>query len=128
MATNPAFAVTPRIGMAQATVANANYDGVTGTYVDVITGASTGTRIAEVVVEPTVATTAGMIRLFLTDGVNVRLWDEITISAVSPSSTTKAPRVSTVYNNLVLPNQNWKLKASTHNANAINVIALGADL
>mgnify|MGYP003332596437 CR=1 FL=1 len=128
MASNPVFAVTPRIGMAQVSVANTNYDGVTGTYVDVITGASTGTRIAEIVIEATVTTTAGMVRLFLTDGVSVRMFDEVTVAAATPAASTKATRVSTTYNNLILPNQNWKIRASTHNANAINVFALGADL
>ena len=109
-------------------MANTNYDGVTGTYVDVITGASTGTRIAEIVIEATVTTTAGMVRLFLTDGVSVRMFDEVTVAAATPAASTKATRVSTTYNNLILPNQNWKIRASTHNANAINVFALGADL
>jgi len=128
MASNPAFAVTPKVGMAQVSVANSNRDGTTGTYVTVITGASTGTRIAEVTIEPTVTTTAGMVRLFLFDGTNTRLWDEITVSAVVPSATVKAARVVTLYNNLLLPNASWQLKASTENANAINVFAMGADL
>jgi len=128
MATSPAFAVTPRVGMAQVSVANSNRDGTTGTYVTVITGASTGTRIAEVTIEPTVTTTAGMVRLFIFDGTNTRLWDEITVSAVVPSATVKAARVVTLYNNLLLPNASWQLKASTENANAINVFAMGADL
>jgi hypothetical protein len=128
MASNPVFAVTPRVGMAQVSVANTNLDGTTGTYVDVITGASTGTRIAEIVVEASVTTTAGMVRLFLTDGTNTRLFDEVTIAAATPSNTVKATRVSTTYNNLILPNQNWKIRASTHVGNAINIFALGADL
>lgn len=129
MATSPVFAVTPRIGMAQVSVANTNYDGVTGTYADVIVGAATGTRISEIVVQAAASTSAGMVRLFITDGVTSRLFDEVSVAAVaSPGASTKTTRVSTVYNNLVLPNQNWKIFASTHNANTINVIALGADL
>lgn len=127
MATSPAFAVTPRIGLAQVSTANTALDG-TGTLVDVITGASTGTRIAEIVVEATATTTAGMVRLFLTDGTSTRLFDEVSIAAATVSASVKATRVSTVYNNLVLPNASWKIRASTHNAVAINVIALGADL
>ena len=128
MAASPVFAVTPRIGMAQVSVANTNYDGVTGTYADVIVGASTGTRIAEIVIQATATTTAGMVRLFITDGVTPRLFDEVSVAAATVAASTKATRVSTTYNNLILPNQNWKIFASTHNANAINVIAMGADL
>lgn len=129
MAANPVFAVTPRIGMAQVSVANTNYDGVTGTYADVIVGASTGTRIAEIVIQAAGVTTAGMVRLFITNGVTTRMFDEITVAAVaSPGASTKTTRLSTTYNNLILPDQTWKIIASTHNSNNINVFALGADL
>lgn len=129
MAINPAFAVTPRIGIAQVTTANTNYDGTTGAYVDVIVGASTGTRIAEIVIQAAGVTTAGMVRLFVTNGVTTRMFDEITVAAVaSPGASTKATRLSTTYNNLILPDQTWKIIASTHNSNNINVFALGADL
>lgn len=128
MATSPVFAVTPRIGMCEVSVANANRDGVTGTYADVIVGASTGTRVAEIVVQAAATTTAGMVRLFITDGSTTRMFDEVSIAAATVSASVKATRVSTTYNNLILPNQNWKIIASTHNAVAINVMALGADL
>lgn len=127
MATQPAFATVPRIGSAQVSAANTNRDG-TGTIVTVITGVAAGTRIAEVVVEATVATTAGMVRLYLFDGTNTRLFDEVAIAAATPSASVRTTRVSTVYTNLILPSASWQLRASTHNAEAINVIALGADL
>ena len=128
MATSPVFAVTPRIGMAELSAANTNRDGTTGTYVDVIIGASTGTRIAEIVVQASVTTTAGMVRLFITDGVTTRMFDEVSVAAATVSATVKGTRLSTTYNNLILPNASWKIIASTHNANNINVFALGADL
>lgn len=128
MATSPVFAVTPRIGMTTVSVANTNRDGTTGTYEDVIIGASTGTRIAEIVIQATVTTTAGLVRLFVTDGVTTRMFDEVSVAAATPSATVKGVRLSTTYNNLILPNQNWKIIASTHNAHSINVFALGADL
>ena len=128
MASNPVFAVTPRIGMTTVSVANTNRDGVTGTYEDLIIGASTGTRIAEIVIQATVTTTAGMIRLFITDSVTTKMFDEVSVAAATVSATVKGTRVSTTYNNLILPNNNWKIIASTHNAHIIDVFALGADL
>ena len=128
MATSPVFAVTPRIGIAEVSVANANRDGTTGTCADVIVGASTGTRIAEIVIQASVTTTAGMVRLFITNGVTTRMFDEVTVAAATVSATVKGTRISTTYNNLILPDSSWKIIASTHNANAINVFALGADL
>lgn len=128
MASNPVFAVTPRIGITQVSVANTNYDGTTGTYADVIIGAATGTRIAEIVIQAAATTTAGMVRLFITNGVITRMFDEVSVAAATVGASTKATRVSTTYNNLILPNASWKIIASTHNGVAINVFALGADL
>lgn len=128
MATSPVFAVTPRIGFAQVSTANTNYDGTTGTYADVIIGAATGTRVAEIVIQAAATTTAGMVRLFITDGSTTRMFDEVSVAAATVGATVKGARVSTTYSNLILPNSSWKIIASTHNAVAINIFALGADL
>lgn len=64
MATTPAFAVTPRISAVNIATANTARDG-TGTLGHLITGASTGTRIAEIVTQARVTTTAGMVRVFI---------------------------------------------------------------
>jgi hypothetical protein len=69
-----------------------------------------------------------MVRLFLYDGTTYRLFDEISIAAATVSASVKATRVSTLYNNLVLPSASWSLVASTHNAESMDVTALGADL
>jgi hypothetical protein len=131
MAVNPAFATTPRIGLGQVATANTARDG-SGTLgtamISIITGASTGTRIVEVIVDATVTTTAGMVRLYLHDGTNTRMFDEIPVTATTVSASVAAFRASRTYDNLVLPSASWSLRASTHNAEAINVIALGADL
>lgn len=131
MADNPQFAATPRIGLGQVATANTARDG-TGSLgtamISIITGAATGTRIVEVVVEATVTTTAGMVRLFLHDGTNTRLFDEIAVTAITVGASTAAFRSSKTYDNLVLPSASWSLRAATENAQAINVIALGADL
>ena len=127
MASSPVFAVTPEIGMGQVSVANTNRDGTTGTYVTLVTAAPSGTRVAEIVTQATVTTTAGMVRLFLTDGSTTRMFDEIAISAATVSASAKGNRVSTLYTNLVIPS-GWSIRASTHNGEAINVFVLGADL
>ena len=127
MASSPAFAVTPIVGMAQVSVANTNRDGTTGTYVTLLTAGSSGTRVAEIVTQGSVTTTAGMVRLFLTDGTTTRMFDEVSIAAATVSGTVKGNRVSTTYTNLVIPS-GWSIKASTHNAEAINIWALGANL
>lgn len=127
MADSPAFAVTPHLAAVNVATANTNRDG-TGTVATLITGAATGTRIAEIVVQARVTTTAGMVRLFLYDGTTYRFFDEVAIAAATASGTVKATRVSTLYNNLILPSASWSIVVSTHIAESIDVIAFGADL
>jgi hypothetical protein len=127
MAATPKFTSTPRYAAAVVSAANTNRDG-TGTIVDVITGVAAGTKIFEVVVQATVTTTAGMVRLYVYDGTNSRLFDEVPISAVTVSASVAGERYAMSYDNLVLPSASHKLQASTHNAESFNVIALGGDL
>ena len=127
MAADPVFAVTPRISSVNVATANTNRDG-TGTVATLITGASTGTRVAEIVCQARVTTTAGMVRIFLYDGTTYRFFDEVAIAAATVSASVKGTRVSTLYNNLVLPSASWSIVVATHNAESIDVTALGADL
>lgn len=127
MAASPAFAVTPRISSVNVATANANRDG-TGTVATLITGVAAGTRIAEIVAQARVTTTAGMVRVFLHDGTTFYLFDEIAISAATVSASVKGTRVSVSYANLILPSASWSVRVSTHNAESIDVTALGADL
>lgn len=127
MAADPAFAVTPRLASVNVATGNTNRDG-TGTVATLITGASTGTRIAEIVTQARVTTTAGMVRVFVYDGSTYYFFDEIAVAAATVSASVKGTRVSTTYNNLVLPSASWSVRVSTHNAESIDVTALGADL
>lgn len=127
MATQPAFAATPRIGMGQVTTANTARDG-SGTIATILTGVAAGTRINEIVVEGTATTTAGMVRLYLHDGTNARLFDEFVVTAITTAASIAVYRATKTYDNLVLPSASWSIRASTHNAETFNVIVLGADL
>lgn len=126
MAVSPQFAVIPRLAVVQASTANTATDG-TGTLATVITAASTGTKIYEVIIDATGNSTAGMVRMFINDGTNSRLFDEFNVSAITASSTVPTFRTSKTYSNLVLPS-GYSLRASTHNAETFNVYAFGADL
>lgn len=127
MANAPQYAATPKIGLGQVTAANTNRDG-TGTLVNVYTGGTSGSKILEVTVQGTGTTTAGMVRLYIYDGTNNRLFDEFVVSAITVGASTAAFRVSKTYDNLILPSSTYILKASTHNAETFNVYALGGDL
>lgn len=127
MANAPVFAATPRVGLGQVSTANINRDG-TGTIATILTGDSSGTKITEIIAEATGTTTAGMIRLYLNDGTNTRLFDEFVVIAVTAGASTPVYRASKVYENLTLPSDSWSIRASTHNGETFNIIILGADL
>lgn len=129
MAESPIFVATPRLAVAQVSAANTNRDG-TGTIVDVITGAATGTRITRITVTAIVTTTAGMVRLYIYDGSNTRLWKEVAVSAITVGASTPG-FTSTIElleeRALILPSASYKIQASTHNAEAMNIVAEGGD-
>lgn len=130
MAASPAFISTPRIGRLSLSTANTATDG-TGTINDLIVGVSAGTRILSVNVQGTATTVASLVNLFLYDGTQWDLFDQITISATTGSNTAKAYRLVTAYTDLVLPSATWKLGATITVApttGTVRVTAFGGDL
>jgi len=131
MTTQANYASTPRCAMAQVTTANTNRDG-TGTIVSVFTAGSSGSRIERVLIQAVGTTTAGMIRLYINDGTNSRLYQEIPIGATTPSGSVPAIAVAcqaftmpTMYP-IVIPT-GFSLRASTNNTETFNIIAIGGD-
>jgi hypothetical protein len=128
MAINQAqFAITPRIAAVTIATANTARDG-TGTVATLITGAATGTRIAEISIKARVTTTAGQVRVFLHDGTNFFFLNEIAVPAVTASATVQSATGSAFYSNLVLPSAAWSIRVSNEKAESIDVTAFGADL
>lgn len=129
--TTPIFTLTPRVGMVRISTANTARDG-SGTTGDVITGATSGTRVDRVVVTGNGTTTAGMVRLFIYDGsANTRAWREVVVTAITVAASTAAFTATLTSPDpltplLVLPN-GYVLRASTHNAETFDVIAHGGD-
>lgn len=135
MSTTANYASTPKVGLAQLSVANTARDG-TGTLGVVFTAGTSGSRIDVIQVQATGTTTAGTVRLFIHNGSSSFLISELPIVAVTPSGTIPAFSVtasgavgnlagSTVLP-LIIPN-GYSLRASTNNAEAFTVIAYGAD-
>lgn len=130
MAASPAFISTPRIGRVSLSTANTATDG-TGTINDLITGVSAGTRVLSVNVQGTATTVAALVNIFLWDGTQWDLFDQITISATTGSNTAKAYRLVTAYTDLVLPSASHKLGATITVApttGTVRVAAFGGDL
>jgi hypothetical protein len=131
VAYDPRFLETWRTAFVQATAANTNRDG-TGTIATVWTAGTSGSRILAITIKAIVTTTAGMIRLYISDGTNIRLWQEIDVTVAVPSGTVKGFSATvdcsdaSPTNLLVLPT-GYSLRVSTHNAETFNVFAVGGD-
>lgn len=124
MSTSAQYAATPKTAVAQVSTANTTRDG-TGTLATVFTAGASGSRIDDIAIIATGTTTAGMVRLFLHDGTNARLWREVAVSAITPSGTV-SPFSSLLGNVALVLQTGWSLRASTHNAETFNVLVTRA--
>lgn len=124
MATTAQYAATVQTASAALSVANTNRNG-TGTIVSVITGATNGTRVDDIYIVANATTTAGVIRLFISDGTNIRLWQEILVTAITPS-TTQTVWSASLLNQALLLKSGWSLQASTNNAETFSVFVTRA--
>ena len=130
MAASPAFISTPRIGRCSLSTANTATDG-TGTITDLITGVAAGTRVLSINVQGTATTAVALVNIFLWDGTQWDLFDQITISQTTGSNTVKGYRLVTAYTDLVLPSTSYKLGATISAApttGTVRVAAFGGDL
>ena len=97
-------------------------------------GAGNGVRIDKIQVQgssssETAATTAGLVTIWMNDGTNAWVIDEIQMTGVTPSATTPSENKYHTYTNLVLP-ATYSLYVSTSvtttaSTNAISVQAFG---
>lgn len=131
MSTAANYASTPKCGIGQISTANTNRDG-TGTIGTIFTAGASGSRIDAISLKAVGTTTAGMVRLFIHDGTNARLLTELPVTAITPSATLPAWEAQLNTNSMsqVLPillQSGHSLRASTHNAETFNVIAIGGD-
>lgn len=125
MATTAQYASTVKSAIAQISTANTNRNG-TGTIATVFTGAAGGSRIDDITITATGTTTAGVVRLFINDGTTSYLWQEILVSAITPSTTVQVWSYTLLNQALLLQNASWSLRASTNNAETFNVIVTRA--
>lgn len=121
MSTSGNYASTPKNGTTQISTANTNRDG-TGTLGTVYTAGASGSRIDRLTIQAASTTTAGMIRLFISDGTNTRLIREIPVLAITPASTTPAWGMDYVFEGGLILQATWTLKAGTNNAEAFNLV------
>lgn len=125
--TVPLFPDTAIAAVGVVDTANATLTGAAGSVITIYTPGADGGRIDLIRVKAQVTTTAGMVRLFIHDGTNNRLWAEIPVSAIVPSATVESFEAELVPTRpLVLPS-GYSLRATTEKSEAMNVFAHGGD-
>ena len=115
MATQAQFGAYPRNTITILGSSNANRNG-TGVLNTVFTANITnqlGSRVDDIYITALGTTSAGQIRLYISDGVNHNLWQELLVTAITPSTTISPWSASLVNQALVLAN-GFSLRASTN--------------
>lgn len=120
MATSPLFIGTVKSPTVQISTANTARDG-TGTLGTLYTAGASGGRVDRINITATGTTTAGMVRLFMSDGTNNRLIQELPIVAITPSSTQPAFSADIVFDQGIAVQATYLLKTNTNNAETFNV-------
>lgn len=121
MASTPNYTKDPKTSTAIISAANANRDG-TGTLVTLVTSGTNSSRVERITITATGTTTSGMIRFFIDNGTNIRLWKEVNVLPATPSATVKAFTVELSGLSFILQAGNT-IKVSTHNAESFALIA-----
>lgn len=119
---------TANTGLAQITTANTALDGsgtIDSTIWNVITGGSNGTLVRSITIKSIATTSEGMVRLFVYDGTNTRLLQEIHVPANTPSATN--PAFEFTWNCDFKLEANFKIRATTQTNDDFNIIADGLD-
>ncbi len=119
---------TANTGLVQITAQNTSLtgSGTVGTDIyNVITGAANGTLIRSITVKSIATTSEGMVRLFVYDGTNTRLLNEIHIPANAPTATN--PAFEYTWNCDIKLKSGYIIRATTQTGDDFNIIAEGLD-
>jgi len=132
MSTSAQYAATPKFGSANLTTADTSLTAPT-TVGTIVTAGASGTRIDYIDVQGVATTVAGLINLFVFDGTDYILWQQVPVIAVTSSTTVPAFAAALSSNNnsnvmpLILPT-GYSLRATTSVAQTgIRVTAYGGD-
>lgn len=89
MATSAQYASTPVFGSATLTTADTSLTAPT-TVGTVLTAGASGTRIDYIDIQGVATTVSGLVNLFVYDGTNYILWQQVPVQAVTSSTTAPA--------------------------------------
>jgi len=132
MSTTANYAATPKVGSATLTTADTSLTAPTTVGTIVSAGAS-GTRIDYIEVIGVATTVASLVNLFIYDGTNYILWNQVPVIAITSSTTVPAfvANLSSNSNSNVMPltlPTGYSLRATTTvTQTGVRVIAYGGD-
>lgn len=89
MATSAQYASTPIVGSANLTTADTSLTAPT-TVGTVLTAGANGSRIDYIDIQGVATTVASLINLFIFDGTNYILWQQVPVQAITSSTTVPA--------------------------------------
>ena len=129
--TSPIFALTPELAFATVTGATTDRTGATMTNtVTLLTAATNGTKITQIGAKVAGTNAATLVLIFVSDssGANFKLYDEIGLTAVTPSTTITSQRIVNAYADLQLKaGQVVKVGTTVAIAAGVNVFAVKGD-
>lgn len=132
MSTSAQYASTPKFGSAVLTTADTSLT-APSTVGTIVSAGASGTRIDYIEVMGVDTTVAGLINLFVYDGTNYILWQQIPVQAITSATTTPAfaAAISSNGNANVMPltlPTGYSLRATTTVAQTgVRVTAYGGD-
>lgn len=132
MATTAQYASTPKIGSALLTTADTSLT-APSTVGTVFTAGSSGSRIDYIDVQGVATTTATLVNLFIFDGTNYFLYNQVPVQAVTSSNTAPAFSVAISSNShpnilpINLPSGHSLCATTSVVQTGVRVTALGGD-
>ena len=129
--TSPIFALTPETAIVTVTAATTDRTGATTANLsELLTAATDGTKITQIGAKVAGTNTACLVLIFITDiaGVNPKLFDEITLDAITASTTQSAYRDVTAYSDLQLKSgQKVLVGITVAQTDGVNIFAIKGD-
>ena len=132
MSTSAQYASTPKVGSATLTTADTSLTTPT-TVGTVVSAGSSGTRIDYIEVMGVATTVASLVNLFIYDGTNYILWQQVPVQAITTATTTPSfvANLSSNSNSNVMPltlPTGYSLRATTTvTQTGVRVTAYGGD-
>ena len=127
----PIFALTPETAFATVTAATTDRTGATMTNtVTLLTATTNGTKITQIGAKVAGTNAAVLVLIFISDttGANFKLFDEIGLTGITPSTTISSQRAVTTYSDLQLKaGQVVKVGITVAVAAGVNIFAAKGD-